>query len=90
MPRSARVLIENGVYHIVVRGNNKQDIFNEQQDYSFYLKLAKKYKIKYGIKIYHYSVMPNHVHLIIEAHPKPLISFMHVTGLSYAQWFQKK
>jgi putative transposase len=90
MGRIARVLIENGVYHIVARGNNKQNIFKKHQDYSFYLHLLQRYRLKYEVKIYHYALMPNHVHMIIEANPKPLISFMHGISLSYAQHFQKK
>lgn len=90
MPRIARVLIEEGVYHIVARGNNKQNIFNERQDYEYYFQLLNKYKLKYEVKIYHYVLMPNHVHIILGSNPKPLISFMHGSGLSYAQWFQKK
>jgi putative transposase len=90
MPRIARVLIEDGTYHIIARGNNKQLIFNESQDFEFYLHLLNKYKRKYGVNIYHYVLMPNHVHMILQADPQPLISFMHGCCLSYAQWFQKK
>lgn len=90
MSRIARVLIEEGIYHVITRGNNKQSIFYEDQDYRIYSQFLKKYKDKYEVKIYHYVLMPNHVHIILQANPRPLISFMHGSGLSYAQWFQKK
>ena len=33
MPRSARQISNTKVYHIILRGNDKQDIFYDEQDY---------------------------------------------------------
>jgi len=44
MPRHAREKSETGIYHIMVRGINRQDIFHDEQDYLKYLELL--YKIK--------------------------------------------
>ena len=44
MPRIARILPEEGVLHILARGNNQQWIFHNDQDFKYYLKLLRSYK----------------------------------------------
>ncbi len=86
-----RLLIEGGCYHIIARGNQKQRVFFENQDYETYFDKLKKYKKKHGFSIYGYCLMPNHVHLIGE--PKKsvrLIKFMQSLSRSYTEYFNKK
>lgn len=92
MPRTARVFIENACYHIITRGNQKQVVFCEEDDFKHYLYLVHKYKVKYGCLIYGYCLMDNHVHLILEL-PKgvrSMSSFMHGLNQSYAMRFNSK
>lgn len=65
MPRMARELSKTKVYHIIFRGNDKQDIFYDTQDYKKYLKEMKNTKEKYQYEILAYCLMSNHVHLIV-------------------------
>ncbi|MFQ5951854.1 MAG: hypothetical protein ACE5JK_00395 [Candidatus Omnitrophota bacterium] len=51
MTTKSRVLIDNAIYHIVVRGNRKEPVFNSEEDYKKYLKVLWKYKNKYKAKI---------------------------------------
>ena len=91
MPRQARIIIPNLPHHVLNRSNNKEIIFFDDEDFKFFLRQIKKYKEKFGIKIYHYCVMPNHYHFLIE--PKYLESlpkFMHALMLVYAQYVQRK
>jgi len=44
MPRIFRILPEEGVLHILARGNNRQQIFKENTDYKTYLRFLKIYK----------------------------------------------
>ncbi|MFH1778621.1 MAG: transposase [Candidatus Omnitrophota bacterium] len=91
MPRSARILLENVCYHIISRGNQKQDIFLECSDYEVYLKLLAKYKVKYRFKLYGYCLMTNHIHLIIEPKaPQELPKIMQGLNQSYTVWFNEK
>ncbi|MBP2656673.1 MAG: transposase IS200-family protein [Firmicutes bacterium] len=34
MPRIARKKSNSGIYHVIVRGINRQDIFHEEEDYT--------------------------------------------------------
>ncbi|WP_244140763.1 hypothetical protein [Kaistella flava (ex Peng et al. 2021)] len=51
-------------YHIFNRGNNSQDIFFEEENYSYFLKLLAKYIIPTA-EIYCYCLLRNHFHLLI-------------------------
>jgi len=64
MPATPRLYIDNGCFHIISRGNQKQQLFNKPIDYLKYLLLLKKYKKKYLFKVYGYCLMPNHVHIV--------------------------
>ena len=37
MPRQPRTSSETGIYHVMLRGINRQDIFEEQEDYQQFL-----------------------------------------------------
>jgi putative transposase len=91
MPRSARVTIQNGCYHIITRGNQKQTIFIKEEDYQKYLYFLKKYKKRYKFKLYCFCLMPNHIHLMMEVDdPNKLSKIMHGINLSYAIYFNYK
>ncbi|MEW6007779.1 MAG: transposase [bacterium] len=92
MPRTARIAPKEYVYHILTRGNNRQDIFKDVDDYKKYLGILQRYKEKYKFKLYHYVLMTNHIHLVIE--PKEeggnLAEIMKGINLSYAQYYKDK
>jgi len=60
MPRTARSFIENACYHIVTRGNQRQNIFKEQEDFIYYTGLIHKYKLKIPVKPLMPVVLPIH------------------------------
>lgn len=90
MPRCARNKIENGIYHICVRGNNRQDIFQDTQDRKEYLERLRQYKERYKMHIYAYCLMTNHVHLLIYDNNEDISKFMQGLSLSYVIYFNKK
>ena len=92
MPRTARIAPQEYVYHVLTRGNNKQNIFKEEDDYLKFIDILKKYKEKYQFKLYHYVLMTNHIHLVIETTEQggELSQIMKGINLSYAQHFKNK
>lgn len=91
MPRDARLLLENVCYHVIARGNQKQRVFIEEEDYKRYLRLIEKYKIRYRFGLYGYCLMPNHIHLILDPRePRDLMKTMQGLNLSYSIWFNVK
>ncbi len=91
MPRKPRILIEGGYYHILTRGNDRRKLFRYRQDYRYFLEIIKRYLTKFQISIVHYCLMPNHLHLLIQAHKAgDLPKFMQGILQVYADYFRKK
>ncbi len=65
MPRIARGLGDKLIYHVLNRGNAKQEIFHKNQDYTAFIALMKEAKSRYSIKLFAYCLMPNHFHMIV-------------------------
>lgn len=91
MPRIFRIQPEEGVFHILTRGNNRQKVFEDTLDYKSYLELVRTYKHEHKFLFYHYCLMPNHVHFIIETTPQTnLAKFMKQVNLAYLYHYKKR
>jgi putative transposase len=65
MGRSPRLFVPGLAHHIVQRGHNRNAVFVEDADYSFYLNNLIEWKTHYDVAVYAYCLMTNHVHLIL-------------------------
>ncbi len=91
MPRVARVQSESGIYHIMVRGVNKQDVFLAEKDHVRYLETLDKVKHEIAVTVLGYCLMSNHAHLLLkEGHDGSISQVMHRIGTSYVRWFNTK
>ena len=90
LPRTAREKSRSGVYHIMLRGINKQNIFEEAEDYGKMLELIRLSKNQGGVTLYGYCLMRNHVHLLLKEGKEPLETTMKRVGSKYAVWFNTK
>jgi len=66
MPRLGRVVVPNYPHHVVQRGHNKQVVFAQEGDFRYYLSTLEDFKALYGVKVYGFCLMTNHVHLILQ------------------------
>ncbi|GAB6159012.1 hypothetical protein JCM39194_22120 [Desulfotomaculum varum] len=90
MPRTGRKKSKSGIYHIVMRGINKQLIFEEEEDSIKFLQTLGEFKVISGFKIYAYCLMGNHVHLLIKEENEELSLIMRRIGASYVYWYNMK
>lgn len=91
MPRPPRLLLSQSYYHIMTRGNNRNVVFREDEDYWYFLDLIKKYKLEHPFDLYHYSLMPNHTHLQIKTKNAPDFAiFMKKLNLAYYHHYKQK
>lgn len=93
-------------YHVYSRGVAKQAVFLDDEDYTYFLSLMKRYL---GVKAasnprhgpypnYHarlrllaYCLMPNHIHLLVfQEDDKAMIDFMRSLLTSYGMYFNRK
>lgn len=90
MPRIQRKLGYTKVYHAIIRGIDKQDIFFESKDYQYFLKILKETKEKYQYDVYAYCLMNNHVHLVIFDKKDEISKIMQTIEIRYSIYFNKK
>lgn len=65
MPRTGRVVLPNYPHHVVQRGHNRQVVFADTDDFKRYLSDLRELKEAFGVKVYAYCLMNNHVHLLL-------------------------
>ena len=85
-----RVFGSWGIEHVVLKGNNKMQIFNDSDDCLFFLNLLRS-KQENSTSLISYCLMKNHVHLILKDKTPEKISnlIMKVAGF-YSAWYNKK
>lgn len=79
------------MHHIVQRGNNKEKVFLDREDYNKYLYLLENYAMEREAIILVYCLMPNHIHLLVKpSEGKTLFKMSQGITLYYTQYFNKK
>lgn len=90
MPRSARMVSVTGVYHAMIRGINRQDIFLDREDRVMFLEKFSAVKERSECSVYAYCLMSNHVHLLIAERTETVGQIIKRLGSSYVYWYNKK
>ncbi len=90
MPRAARIKSVSGNYHVVLRGINKQRIFEDAQDYDKFLWILKDRQKLFGFSLFAWCLMPNHVHLLLKEKSAPLSQIFRGIGSAFVYWYNVK
>lgn len=90
MPRKAREKSTTGIYHVMLRGINQQQIFEEREDYIKLLEIIKEYKVISDFEVYAYCLMGNHIHLLIKVKKEPLEQIFKRIGGKFVYWYNVK
>lgn len=99
MARKARQTSGTGIYHVMLRGINRQVIFESNADYSYFIRIL--YRMVYPMdesrhpqpslcSIYAYCLMPNHVHLLLREKAEALSSVVKRIAAAYAWYYNKR
>ena len=78
------------MYHIILRGNDKIDIFYDNQDRKMFFKVMKITKEKFKYNIYSYCLMNNHIHMVIKIKDEFLSKALQSLEIRYSAYFNKK
>ena len=90
MARPLRIEYEGAFYHLMNRGLERREIFQEERDYEKFLELIEDTHRQYQFKVHSYCLMPNHYHLYLETPQGGLSQGMrHMDGV-YTQVFNKR
>ncbi|RQD76946.1 MAG: transposase, partial [Candidatus Syntrophonatronum acetioxidans] len=89
MPRSSREKSQTGIYHVMLRGIDKRDIFltqNDNKKFLHYIELAKE---KSEIFLLAYCLMSNHVHMLLKEGKEEIGNFIRRVAVGYAQYYNR-
>lgn len=90
MPRQARRKSESGIYHIMLRGINQQQIFEDNEDFNKFIQILKDCKAISEFKLFAYCLMGNHIHLLIKPEKEPLEQIFKRIGGRFVYWYNIK
>ncbi len=90
MPRYAREKCESGLYHIMLRGINRQNIFHNDEDCLRFIETLQKVKVNDNYSLIAYCLMNNHVHILLQEKKEELSKIIKRIGISYAWWYNRK
>ena len=65
MTRIARIVVPRAPHHVTQRGNRRERVFLEPRDYELYRDWLAESCRKFGVSVWAYCLMPNHVHLVL-------------------------
>lgn len=90
MPRTAREKSKTDTYHIMLRGINQQQIFEDEEDYQKFIEIVKLYQATSEYKVFAYCLMGNHIHLLMEFKKEPIEQVFKRIGSKYVYWYNVK
>lgn len=90
MPRIKRCILNNGIYHILNRGHNKDAIFKGSDDFYKFKEVIRRYKETHPFDLYHYCIMSNHFHLLMRISKAEDLPFL-MKGIcqTYANYYRR-
>jgi len=89
MARKPRIHLPGGVYHVMLRGNDGNDIFKTDNDRWVFESLIEQGVERYEHRIHAYCWMDNHVHLAVQVKDSPLSKIMQNLAFRYTSYFNK-
>ena len=100
MPRQARTISATNVYHAILRGVNKQQVFEDDEDYIRFLNVLRRQTqpdvdaqgqtFQPRCHVYAYCLMGNHVHLLLKEGSETIGNIMKWIASSYVYHYNHK
>ena len=89
MPRAPRFTYARAVHHVTLRCNNREFLFAEPW-FARFVEVLEEARGKFPIRLFHYCVMTNHVHLLFQVgHDDTLPKVMHWLSTTFVRRFNK-
>jgi putative transposase len=91
MARLPRFVLPGYPQHVIQRGNNRQRILFDEEDYWFLWEKLRAAAEKFGCDVHAYVLMPNHFHLLLTpAAENGIGKLMQYVGRYYVQYFNRR
>lgn len=88
--RVPRQVSRSGYYHVVIKGDGGQALFEGDADRRVFLRLAERYFAELGVSVIAWCLMENHVHLVLRDDAEGLSVAMHRLGTAYARHYNDR
>lgn len=90
MSRPLRLEYPGAFYHVLARGNERKEIFCDDEDRVFFLDLMNEAASRWALSVHAYALMTNHYHILLETKAGKLsLPMRHINGV-YTQFFNRK
>lgn len=90
MSRKPRQKSLIGLYHITMRGNGKQLLFEDDEDRRRILSLVRSSIVRFNIRLIAWCLMGNHVHLVLSDPDDNVSEAMHLVMSCYATCYNRR
>ena len=90
MARPLRLHVPGMLHHVISRGNARQIIFEDDQDYERYLDLLGRACRRFRVRCFAYCLIRNHLHLLLQPSEIPISRMMQVLNSVYCQGFNRR
>jgi REP element-mobilizing transposase RayT len=90
MPRQARLDAQGTIHHVIVRGIEKRQIFNDREDRENFVSRMGLIASETETPIYAWSLMTNHAHILLRSGPHGLSKFMRRLLTGYAISYNRR
>ena len=90
MARPLRIQYPGAVYHVTCRGNERRNIFQEDNDRQAFLRSLSKSLNIYSVLLHAYVLMENHFHLLVETPLGNLSEFMRHFNITYTSYYNRR
>jgi len=87
MARKPRIHVAGGFYHVILRGNARQNIFLDKDDRDIWQSIVRRTLKNYDHRLHAFCWMTNHVHMAMQAGIEPLGKAMSFLASQYARRF---
>ena len=85
MARKPRLHVPGGIYHVILRGNARQDIFFAAEDRTRFYELIEEGVSRFGYRVHAFCLMTNHLHLALQAGEQPISAGMQNLAFRYTR-----
>ena len=90
MPRPLKPIEEGLIYHVIARGNNRQNVFHKEGDFKAFLQALADLKQRRPFELFGYCLMSNHFHLLLKPRGAPVSRILQSLLVSHTQRYHKQ
>jgi putative transposase len=90
MPRRDLTFQPDHYYHLYNRGNDRNLIFFERENYLHFLRLMRRHLVERSLDVLAYCLMPNHYHLLVQCRTGEVSGAMQRLSMAYTKAMNRR